>query len=458
MKGGLPFFGHVFTMLQGSPWDTMAKWVSEYGGIYKVHLFGSDAIFVADPALLKIVLQSKLEIFRKDLVWTYKPFLVLLGNGLVTSHGESWRRQRRLLAFHLKNDILSDIPSLAIQAVERLRLKLNQAREKSAVIEMAEEFRHLTLQVIAEAVASISAEESDETFAKMYLPIVQEGNLRTWAPHRMYLPSWSWFKFRNDVAKLNNYVTKIIVDRWGELRRNGECDKPRDVLDKILGSYTEEEWGDAAIEQIRDEIKTFVLAGHETSASMLAWALYELTLPKNKERLDTLRAEAKEVFEGCIDSVSGSINNVPSKEKIDKLVYSECCLRESLRKYSVVPTVVRLAAEDVDLNEYFIPKGSTIMVCIQGIHHNPEFWPEPLVFKPERFLNEIAPYTFLPFIEGPRKCLGQHLSLLETKIVLSAVLYSFDFNLTNPADAGQKHAYMVPIIPATGHFMKINSR
>lgn len=459
VKGGLPFFGHVFTMLKGSPWDTMAKWVSEYGTIYKVHLFGSEAIFVADPALLKVVLQTKLNTFKKDLVWTYKPFLVILGNGLVTSDGKSWLRQRALLANHLKKDILEEIPPLAIRAVERLREKLDKARDGGEVIEMAEEFRHLTLQVIAEAVLSISSKESDETFAKMYLPIVQEGNLRTWAPHRMYLPTPSWFQFRKDVATLNNYVTKIIVDRWNLRQKEGSFpNPPKDVLDKILGSYHAEEWGEEAINQIRDEIKTFILAGHETSASMLAWALYELTLPENKSRLDRLLTEVDEVFEGCRDPGTGRIIRLPEKSKLDKLVYSECCLRESLRKYSVVPTVVRLAAEDVEMNEYFIPKGSTIMVCIQGVHHNPEYWPEPLAYKPERFLEPIAPYTFLPFVEGPRMCLGQYLSLLETKIVLATVLATYKFELTNPQDAGNKHAYMVPIIPATGHFMKISNR
>lgn len=94
------------------------------------------------------------------------------------------------------------------------------------------------------------------------------------------------------------------------------------------------------------------------------------------------------------------------------------------------------------------------MVNMQGVHHNPEFWPEPLEYRPERFLVETKPYTFLPFIEGPRMCLGQFLSLLESKIVLSLLVLNFDFEVTN-ADAGLKHAYMIPIIPKTGHYMKV---
>ena len=171
IRNGLPFFGHVFTMLKGSPWDQMARWAVEYGTFYKLHLFGSDAYVVSDPELLKIILQTKLSIFKKDVAWTYKPFMVLLGNGLVTAEGSSWRKQRNLLSSHLRLDILDQIPSITIRAVERLKLKLDKFKGSASTIEMAEEFRHLTLQVIAEAILSLPPGESDHTFAHMYLPI-----------------------------------------------------------------------------------------------------------------------------------------------------------------------------------------------------------------------------------------------------------------------------------------------
>ena len=140
------------------------------------------------------------------------------------------------------------------------------------------------------------------------------------------------------------------------------------------------------------------------------------------------------------------------------LVYAECCLRESLRKYSNVPTVVRLASESCDVGSYHIPKGSTIMVNMQGVHHNPKFWPEPLTYKPERHLEPYKPYTFLPFVEGPRMCIGQYLSFLESKCVLTMLLRKYKFELTNPETAGIKHSFMVPIIPRDGHFYKVHHK
>lgn len=460
VQGGLPFFGQMFIMLKGSPWDTMASWVQEYGKIYRIQLFGSDAIIVSDPNLLKVILATKLNTFKKDTVWTYKPFLVLLGNGLVTSDGESWRKQRTLLANHLKFDILKEIPTFAIQAVQRLSVKLDKAKADGTIIEMAEEFRHMTLQVIAGTILSLSPEESDETFAHMYLPIVTEGNLRTWNPERMYLPTPAWFKFRRDVAKLNNYVTSLIEKRRELRKKEAASGAPvtrhQDVLDISLAAIPEEEWSSGVVAQLRDEIKTFILAGHETSASMLAWSLYELSLDSNKAALEKLQAEARSVYAGHMDPKTGRVTSLPARSELDKLTYADCCLRESLRKYSVVPTVVRINAQDVELGEHKIPKGNTFMVNMQGVHHNPEFWPEPLVYKPERFFEPWAPYTFLPFVEGPRMCLGQFLSLLESKIVLSILLSTYKFEVTNKEDAGLKHAFMVPIIPKTGHYMKIH--
>eukprot|EP00598_Pedospumella_elongata_P007499 CAMPEP_0184967488 /NCGR_PEP_ID=MMETSP1098-20130426/849_1 /TAXON_ID=89044 /ORGANISM="Spumella elongata, Strain CCAP 955/1" /LENGTH=438 /DNA_ID=CAMNT_0027488957 /DNA_START=237 /DNA_END=1553 /DNA_ORIENTATION=+ len=438
----------------------MASWVQEYGKIYRIQLFGSDAIIVSDPDLLKVILATKLNTFKKDTVWTYKPFLVLLGNGLVTSDGESWRKQRTLLANHLKFDILKEIPTFAIQAVQRLSVKLDKAKADGTIIEMAEEFRHMTLQVIAGTILSLSPEESDETFAHMYLPIVTEGNLRTWNPERMYLPTPAWFKFRRDVAKLNNYVTSLIEKRRELRKKEAASGAPvtrhQDVLDISLAAIPEEEWCSSVVAQLRDEIKTFILAGHETSASMLAWSLYELSLDSNKAALEKLQAEARSVYAGHMDPKTGRVTSLPARSELDKLTYADCCLRESLRKYSVVPTVVRINAQDVELGEHKIPKGNTFMVNMQGVHHNPEFWPEPLVYKPERFFEPWAPYTFLPFVEGPRMCLGQFLSLLESKIVLSILLSTYKFEVTNKEDAGLKHAFMVPIIPKTGHYMKIH--
>lgn len=276
--------------------------------------------------------------------------MVLLGRGLVTSEGEEWRRQRTMFSHKLRVDILSEIPAITTRAVRRLSEKLDAIKSTGDVIEMAEEFRHLTLQVITELLFSLPHNKCDETLAHMYLPIVEEGNLRTWQPHRMYLPSPSWFKFRRDVKILNDYLTSIITERI-ELRK-AKVSRREDLLDFILENIPEKEWGEAWMKQVRDEIKTFVLAGHETSASMLAWSLYELST-----RPDLLARVREEAFSVFGDRFNDDIflEEIP-KHQLDKLVLTQCCLKESLRKYSVVPTVVRIARESIQLGIDFLIK------------------------------------------------------------------------------------------------------
>jgi cytochrome P450 len=275
---------------------------------------------------------------------------------------------------------------MALDAYVRLAGKLNLAIKTGEIMEMSEEFRHLTLQVIAQAILSIGHQESDRTFAKMYYPIVEEGNKRTWNPVRVFIPNSDWFKFRNDVKTLNSYVTSLIVNRWElkqkENKENKLSDRPLDVLDKTLDAISPDDWNEETIRQVRDEVKTFILAGHETSASMLTWSLYELTL--NAEYMARVRKEALEVFKGYLDPSTNTITSLPPLSELNKLVYAECCLRESLRKYSNVPTVVRVANEDVDAGKVLIPKGKKVFVNMQGVHHDPNNWPEPLKFIPDR--------------------------------------------------------------------------
>ena len=265
----------------------------------------------------------------------------------------------------------------------------------------------------------------------------------------MYIPTPAWFKFRSDVKKLNDYVSGLVTKRW-KLRIDEETEtskRKQDVLDKVLSAIPRSEWGVDSIKQVQDEVKTFILAGHETSASMLAWSLYELI--KNPECMLKVRAEAAIIYG------NRKVEDIPKRKELEVLQYTECCLRESLRKYSVVPSVVRVASEEIEMGEYCIEKGATIMINIQGVHHDPQFWPEPFVYRPERFLKDIQPFTFMPFVEGPRMCLGQYLSILESKMVLSWLVYNYDFILENEAEAGQKHPFMVPIIPKFGHVMRV---
>ena len=284
-----PFFGTAFLFMTNSPWDLMESWHRKYGPIYAFKLLGQICVAIEDPDYLREVLQSKIKNVKKDVAFAYKPFLPILGRGIVTSEGKCWMRQRLQISTPLKVDVLDIIPRITLGAVQRLMIKMDRCAETGDTIDIAEELRHLTLQVISETFMSIPAEESDATFAKMYLPIVEESNKRVWSPERSYMffMPFFWCNFYR-VARLNTYVSNLIKKRWSlrRMERSKHANsREQDILDRVLIHYEKENPTEdlplCTVRQIRDEFKTFMLAGHETSAAMMTWAFYELMKDKS---------------------------------------------------------------------------------------------------------------------------------------------------------------------------------
>ena len=141
--GATFILGHVIPMLTNTPWDIMTSWHTLLGPIYNFTLFTRPCVSVTDPVLLKAMLHTHHNVFKKDLKFTYKPFLCLLGQGLVTSEGRAWRDQRTRLSSALRIDILEEIPEITLRAVQRLTKEWGDG----GTVEMGECFRRLTLQV-----------------------------------------------------------------------------------------------------------------------------------------------------------------------------------------------------------------------------------------------------------------------------------------------------------------------
>ena len=144
--------------------------------------------------------------------------------------------------------------------------------------------------------------------------------------------------------------------------------------------------------------------------------------------------------------------SLPSREELANLRLSEACLRESLRKYSVVPSVIRQIVKPTQVGNHLIPKGSCVVINIQSTHHNEQYWPNPMSYDPNRFIDpkiRPEPFTFIPFIDGPRNCLGQYIALLESKMVVSLISMRYSLQMKNTPKDGedQRHRFMVPLIP-----------
>jgi len=248
---------------------------------------------------------------------------------------------------------------------------------------------------------------------------------------------------------LTIFFSNMIRSRIENKSSNKDTQK-KDILDRILESSDTESKAslDDVVLQTRDEIKTFIFAGHETSSMMLSWALYELFC--NPDCMQKVLDEANRVF---TPDLKGQL---PPYERFQELSYTQNVLKEALRKYYIVPVVTRIALEDDVVGGYNIPKRTKVVVPILSVHTREDLYPEPGKFKPERF-DDIDPnsFNFLGFIAGQRSCIGQHFALLETKIVLSLLVQRFVFGGT---PSGETHPYNIPICPNKGLVMNVQRR
>lgn len=422
---------------------------------------------MGSAGMARHVFATKQTNFIKDQS-SYAVFGDVLGTGLVTSEGERWRHQRALIAPAFKSSMLEAVIPLAYGAAARVAAALDAARGRGDALDIAEEFRHMTLQVIGEAVLSMTPEACDATLPRLYLPVVTEINVRTWHPYRAYLPLPATFRHARAVRELNGFVTQFIVDR-AKARHVGADGRwcaykaaDADVLDQLIDdafASGDDVLRDAeALRQMRDEIKTFLLAGHETSSMMLTWALYELS--RHPADLARVRAEAEKL------PPLGAGAPLPDAETMKELLaFTDCVLKETLRLYSVVPIVAREAVEDDVVEGYFVPAGSRILVHVQAMHRDASLWDEPLRFNPSRFVGQDMSnpkhhrYAFNPFVNGPRSCIGQFFSVLESKIVLALLVREFDIVPALPAaQAGERHPYILPYAPKHGFPVKTTKR
>lgn len=465
--GALPIFGHALKLLSGTPWDLMEEWIRLYNGqIVRIQVLQSRGIIVGKPPHLNHVLNKRQSNYVKDIELSYKPFLDLLGKGIVTSDGAYWKSQRTLLSHAFRVSILEETADVAKRAVDRLSLKLEKYRGTGEAIDICEEFRLLTLEVIGELILSLPPEVSNQVFPDLYLPIVTEANLRVWYPWRKFMPTETQAHYRKTVNALNDYMCNLIRTRWEERQERIRAGKPEraqpDTLDQVLANVDPATWSEATVLQLRDEFKTFILAGHETSASMMTWCTYQFAC--SPDVLDKVRAEGRTVFgEARVpgDDAADGLNEfsrspLPGREKLNELKYTLLCLKETLRFYTPVPIISRVAAADDVIDGHHIPAGTKVFVNVKAVHNDPEVWDEPHIFRPERLAEKFDPYAYLPFINGPRNCLGQHLALLEARIVISLLAQRFTFTPVDIQKCGEVHEYVVPTTPRNGMPVYVN--
>ncbi|PRQ05414.1 Epi-isozizaene 5-monooxygenase/(E)-beta-farnesene synthase [Enhygromyxa salina] len=339
---------------------------------------------------------------------SYDQFRRLVGRGLISSEGALWRRQRRLIQPSFNRDTITALGQGMVAQVDVMLERWAAADPGGGVIDIHAELMRLTLEITGEALfglrfaedrASISTREFSDALGVVAARITAPLEAPRW------LPTPGNIKLERAIASLDRVVMRIINER----RQGGEDHD--DLLGALLRGSDER--GDALDDELlRDEVLTMFLAGHETTAVSLGWALWQLR-------------EQPEVRARMLETIDAAVGQRgPTSADLPALAYIKQVFYESMRLISPVWTGARNCVEPDVLGEgYAVEPGTRVMNFIWLTHRHPEFWDQPERFDPERFAPEAIAkqhkFAYLPFTHGPRKCVGEHFATLESVLVLT---------------------------------------
>ncbi len=430
---------------QRAPMEWIPKWVREHGDIFRIKSPFGEATVVASPELARQVLVDRYARYQQK-SRSYIVLRILMGNGLVTSEGEFWRGQRKLVqpAFHRKR-----LDALFSMMVDRTRDCLEQMETESRAgraIDFAPLLSQLTLDIISRAMFSSDVQGSASEVSH-HIAVLNEYALHMLRhPWLFLLPRtiptpFNYSQYRS-LKSLNNIVTGIIHAR----RR--EPHAPDDLLSMLLSACEEGTGRGMTDEQLRDEVMTIFVAGHETTANAMAWLMYLLS--QHPEVEQQLRAD--------IDAHWPA--NGLTMENLFTFGYVKQVIEESLRVYPTIWSIGRRCGEADELGGFQIPVGMNVIIPIFHFHWNERFWEEPKKFDPTRFSAERRPpadkMIYFPFGAGPRSCIGNHFALQE--LMIMTILFYRRFHFAVETGFKVELDPLITLRPKHGMRMKVDLR
>ena len=330
----------------------------------------------------------------------------VMGDGLLTSDGDLWRRQRKTIQPLFQARRLAGLVTVMAEEAEKLVVGLRESAGGGPV-DIRDEMTGLALGVLGRTLLnadlgafetigrSLEAIQDQAMFEVMSLSAVP-----LWVP----LP-WQ-LRFRRARKDLQDVVDRLTADSGS--RTDGD-----DIVSCLVESVRQEQDPRVSRRRMRDELVTLLLAGHETTASTMSWAFY--LLDKHPEAWERVHVEAVEMFS----------KGIPDTEALHQLKFTGKVIQETLRLYPPVWLLPRIAKNADTIDGYRVPAGADVLISPYLMHRNPDLWADPLRFDPDRFGDQGTPggqrYAYIPFGAGPRFCMGNSLGVMEATLVLSAV-------------------------------------
>lgn len=402
-------------MIRRDPLGFVTTLARDYGDVVHLGMGFVDGYLFFHPDAAKHVLQDNNQNYVKgQIIGRVK---ILIGEGLFTSEGEFWRRQRRLAqpAFH--RDRIASFAATMVRCTEERLARWEGAARRGEAFDVAAEMNALTLTVVGETLfgRDLSGEAAEAGRALRVALEITARRAMSYVVMPIWLPSPQHRVFQRAVRTLDALVYALIEARRGA-REPGD-----DLLGMLMAARDEETGKGMSPRQLRDEVMTFLLAGHETTAVALAWTWY--LLARHPEVAESARDEARAVLGG----------RAPTVDDLPRLPLSRMVVEEAMRLYPPVWGVGRQTIEADHIGGYDVPAGTVINLSPWVTHRHPDFWDEPGRFDPERFrpgVTRTRPrFAYFPFSGGPRLCIGEAFALMEAQIVVAMLLQRYRLTL-----------------------------
>lgn len=382
------------------------------------------------PEQVQHVLEWNQDNYRKSAIYQ-EELGEVMGSGLLTSQGELWLKQQQRIRPMFTKQSVNSFADLVVDASDRL---LDRWADRSEPIDLLEEMEWVTLVIIGEAMFSADMDDHADEIREA-LRVLRDRFIEITDPTQ---PTDK--DFSDPEAEAARDTLEGIVYELIEARR-GDTGAYEDLLSMLMTAEDDETGEEMSDEQIRDEIMTFLLAGHETTAASLTWTWYLLD-------------QYSEIHRRLHEHVSGVDLSDPAAA-LSELTYAKQCVQEAMRIYPPVPVFSREAIETDEIDGHTIPAGADVLMSQYVVHRDPDVWDDPLAYRPERFEpgagDDRPTYSYFPFGGGPRMCIGRQFSLMEARLILGRVVSTYRLSRTAPPageDVGVSSAVtMVPDEP-----------
>lgn len=384
-----------------NPIGTMQESMSRFNGTYTVNLGMMRIIATQDAGLIEYVLKSNHRNYIKSPIQT-EYLGKFLGKGLLTANGDYWLKQRRLIQPGFHTERIHALYGIIKRTIDEFLLTV-----PSGDVDLYPLMQQLAFDVVINTLFTVSVPAEQRQKLASFINDVQEYVMREVRnPHKRW-----WFRLSGELNK-NLDKAAGARDVIRSLIRQRQQDKQRhnDLLDMLLEARYEESGQPMTEEQVIDEILIILIAGHETTANALSWSLYLLAQHPDELRIAKEASRSLELHQVVANEV---LNNV---------------IRESMRLYPPAWISDRIALENDEYADFFIPKGTVIVIFYYGLHRDDRQWSDALSFKPSRFStehNKDLKKIYFPFGAGPRLCIGNNFAMAEMVIFLQSFIQMF---------------------------------